>query len=212
MKKLALIFVSCFLLAWYSPFVATDDSSTESLTCTSYMTQTDIPNSTTIGQYSTQNYKGFILDDSDTGSICEYTIQVYQAQSGIDAERDYYAEVWLLDGARDFNPAGSPVARSDKVDGDDTWSAEDVTFTFSTPGSYDCTGSNEYGVMVKSVADGAAAATAAGYDGTYYISVRYDGSANGVSGCVGYATWDSDGASNTVTTSDAPYFELSTMQ
>ena len=211
MKKLALIFLSAFLIAWYSPFVAMQNGGSE-LVCTSYMTQTDIPNSSNVGEYATSGYRGFILDDATTGSICSVTFKLSENGGIIQTARDYYAEVWLLDGARAFNPAGSPVARSELQTGLSAWNDTDVEFTFTVSGDYDCSGTNEYAVVVKSIDYGDPATGAASFDGTNFASLRYDGDANGISGCVGYAYWNTAGALGGVATADAPYFILNTDQ
>jgi len=78
-----------------------------------------------ISRFAGENYNGIVFDDASSGDICR--IDWYFGLTGGDpTANDYYVEIWLLDGALDFDTL---QGRSAKVDGSG-WGGAMVTFTF----------------------------------------------------------------------------------
>jgi hypothetical protein len=142
--------------------------------------------------YNDQQLHGIIWDDGSSGSICQVDLYV-QTTSGTPANNDYYVEVYLLSGNnlddRSQSAGNEPVGRSDKVDGS-AWSGEFVSFTFSTPAAYDCTGANQYAIVLKQLDDGDTATDYGEYDLTNYITLRFDNENAGDSTQNGVGYWD----------------------
>lgn len=135
---------------------------------------------------------------------------MFQRNTGDLALLDYYAEVWLLDGSDGLDTL---IGRSAKVDGVDSWADELVEFTFSTPAAYNCTGTNQYGVIVKALDNNDAATTAGKSSATNFAETRYHNSSNTMTHCVAKAEWDSSDNSITAKeTSQMPYMSIGTMQ
>lgn len=178
------------------------------LTCTVLSANSAYTATVEFLRYNAQQYHGIIWDDGSSGSICSVK-QSFFSTTGDLTGKDFYAEVWLLGAS---SVLSSLIARSDKVDGQN-WSAAVVTFTFSTPAAYDCTGSNQYGILIKAIANDAAASSAGTYDGTNYPVMRYSNGTNTMTGNVAKAIWTA--TTNVLQSSDAtdmPIFEVWTMQ
>lgn len=179
-------------------------------TCTSLTSNSTNDTTQSICRYTGQEYYGFVFDDSSSGTICQVDVYIYDMQ-GTASANDYYVEIWLLDGSDNLSSLVTN-GRSDKVDGA-AWSAESVTFTFSTNPTYDCTGGNQYGILIKSIDDDDAASTAGEFDGTNYPRVRYNNAANSMTHCESLAYWDSgDSAADSLDATDMPYMEVHTIQ
>jgi len=184
MKKLALIFLSAFLIAWYSPFVAMQDGS--ELVCTSYLASTSGTDTVYVAQYNTGEYRGVVFDDANSGSICRVDLTLGGKQGDISG-LDYYVEVWLLDAGLDLV---TNVGRSDKVDGNNSWDYSLVPFNFTTSAPYDCTTSDQkYAIFVKAIANDAAASTAGAFSETNYCFMYMNDEANAVSHLEGVGLW-----------------------
>lgn len=178
------------------------------LTCTSLSANSSYTATVEFLRYNAQQYHGIIWDDGASGSICTVKQSVYSVTGDLTG-KDFYSEVWLLGASSELVTL---IGRSDKVDGAN-WSNALVAFTFSTPAAYDCTGSNQYGILVKAIADGAAASTAGVYDGTNYPVMRYSNGTNNMTGNVARAIWTAGtGALQNSDATDMPIFEVWTMQ
>lgn len=178
------------------------------LTCQSYTANTTADTTEAIFRYATEEYYGIIFDDGSSGSICGLDLYIWD-MLGTPANLDLYAEVWLLDGSDGLDTL---IQRSDKVDGS-AWSQELVSFTFSTPAAYDCSGTNQYGLVFKAVANDAAASTAGAVSATDYARTRYDASENTMTHNVARAKWNSStDAIDTKQTAMMPYMTVRTMQ
>lgn len=182
--------------------------------CTDYIDYSNSSNRdlwmTGPGRYSGNEYMGIVFDDGATGDICEVSWWIGNT-GGNPALNDFYCEIFLLSGS-DFTPA-SPITngRSDKVDGA-YWTGQMVTFTFSTPPTYDCTGANQYAIVLKSIDSGDAATTVGEVDGTNYVSIGGDNEADSMTGNEGWTKWNSSGTGTTVDADDDPIVLIRTMQ
>lgn len=182
-------------------------------TCTAYVSNSTTSSIKAFHRYNSQQYEGIIFDDGSTGSICAVKFSFYDdvadGENTISAF-DYYAEVWLLGAGSALDTL---IQRSAKVDGNPSWADAMVEFSFSTPADYDCSGSNQYGVLIKSVANDAAASTAGVYSGTVYPRTLYSNGTNNMTGCVATAVWNSaTKALNASDANDMPKIEIWTKQ
>jgi hypothetical protein len=181
------------------------------LTCQLLTSNASYTSAWSIHRYNTQEYPGFIFDDGSAGSICN----VKWSLGGVEGDTsglDYYCEVWLLDGSNNLTGA-SPVGRSDKVDGTTGWTYALVEFPFTTSAPYDCTGANKYGILLKAIADGAAADAAGTYSGTNYPKLRFNNGTNSLTHNDALATWTAaTKALQSSDASDAPVVEVHTLQ
>ena len=178
-------------------------------TCQSYTANTSYSHSQEMHRYPARGYYGLIFDDGSSGSICTVSL-LFQSNTGDLALLDYYAEVWLLDGSDGLDTL---IGRSAKVDGVDSWADELGKITFSTPAAYDCTGTNQYAVIVKALNNNDAATTAGKSSATNFATTRYHATSNTMSHAVAKAEWDS--TDNSITdkqTSQMPYMSIGTMQ
>jgi hypothetical protein len=185
-------------------------TSAPSLTCTLLSGNTSYSTSSEFFYYNLQQYEGLIWDDGNYGQICVFKFYFANIGAGTLTGKDFYAEVWLLGTNSEL---ATLVGRSDKVDGQN-WSATLVAFSFSTTAPYDCTGANQYGIIVKSVANGAAADAAGVYDQANWARTYYYNTINSMSGCVARAKWSS-GSGRPLSqsyTSQMPYAEVWTNQ
>lgn len=178
------------------------------LTCTLLSSNTSSDTTFEIHRYNNQQNYGLIWDDGSSGSICAIKFYIYDVTGDVTG-LDYYAEVWLLDGD---SLQDSIIGRSAKVDGA-AWSDELVAFTFSTPADYDCTGANQYALVMKAIANDAAATTTGTYSDTNYPRTRYSNGVNTMTGNVSRATWNGAGSYIGVNdSSDMIRVEVWTMQ
>lgn len=178
------------------------------LTCTVLSANSTAASSESFWRYNNVQMRGLIWDDGASGSICTFKFFIISVTGDI-TDKDAYAEVWLLGASSELVTL---VGRSDKVDCQN-WSNTLVVFSFSTPAAYDCTGSNQYAILTKSVANDAAASTAAAYDGTDYPSMRRQVGTNTMTGCVSEGSWRSDtGAAVSHVATNMPYAEVWTLQ
>lgn len=146
--------------------------------------------------FSGQNYVGIIWDDAGSGSICEVSMQLTATGAGNLADRDFYIAVFKLDGGtKNIIDYTSPTIAgySDKVDGVDTWNQTEVTFTFTTPVAYDCTGTDQYGIALMAVANGNPPTGTPTLDNANYPSVGIDIGAAKPTGQIEYARWSGIG-------------------
>ena len=180
--------------------------------CVSYISKTDTVNRDLwdpVARYTGAEYRGMVFDDAATGTLCQVDFW-FGNSGGTPANNDYYAELWLLDGGLALASLVSD-GRSAKVDGS-SWSGAWQSFTFSTPPTYDCTGTNKYAILVKAIDNDDAAATAGEFDGTNYTSLGTDDDDNTMTGCEGVATWSAAGALNSIEAPDDPFMVIYTMQ
>ena len=181
---------------------------TAALTCQSYTANSSADTTEAIFRYATEEYYGMIFDDGSSGQICGLDLFVWD-MPGTPADLDLYAEVWLL-GASDV--LSSLVQRSSKVDGA-AWSQQLVEFTFPTPANYDCTGSNQYGLLFKAVSNDDPADTAGKVSATNYSRTRHYAAGNTMNHCVALAKWNKTTmAITTKQTGRMPYMTVRTMQ
>ena len=122
-----------------------------------------------LGQYSTQEYKGAIWDDGAISDVCRVDVKIGNPQGDLTVN-DYYVEIWLVDGSNELDTF---QGRSEKVDGSNAWYWTWVEFTFAADVTLDCTGSNEYAIVIKAIDSGDAASTAGEYDSTNYAAVAW---------------------------------------
>jgi hypothetical protein len=180
-----------------------------SKTCQVYTANSTSDTTFEIFYYNTAEYYGMIFDDASAGSICGLDLYIHN-MSGTPANLGLYAEVWLL-GASDALSSLVTNGRSSKVDGA-AWSAQLVSFTFPTPPAYDCTGTNQYGLLFKAVANADAAATAGKWSTTDYARTRRNTASNTMNHCVAIAQWSASGSLNNKNTGRMPYMTVRTMQ
>ena len=177
------------------------------LTCQSYTANSTVNTTMELFRYNASEYFGMIFDDASSGFICGLDLFVWD-MLGTPANLDLYAEVWLL-GASDV--LSSLVGRSGKVDGA-AWSQQLVPFTFAAPLAYDCTGTNQYGLLFKAVSNGDSADTAGKYSTTHYGRTRHN-TTNTMTHNVALAVWASaTKAATNKWTARMPYMTVRTMQ
>jgi hypothetical protein len=152
-----------------------------------------------------------IIDDTYDGEKVCKLVTYFISVAGTPSVNDYYFEIWPLDASYDF-VGSAPIARSAKVDGNDSWSASEPEFTISSPVAFDFETYDHYALVIKAIDNDDAATTGGEVDADNYPRWYYDGAANGMTGCVGMAYWFSDGSLNTLTTDDAFRAVVHTMQ
>jgi hypothetical protein len=131
--------------------------------------------------------------------------------SGDQTVNDYYVEVWLLDGSSDFNSLVTN-GRSAKVDGSGSWDYSSVSFVFASDVVYDCSGTNQYAIVIKAIDDGDSADTAGEVDGTNYTGMGFNDEGDTMNYCEGLAHWDGSGTLQAVDAEDDPKITVYTKQ
>jgi hypothetical protein len=152
-----------------------------------------------------------VIDDTYAGSLVCKLVPYFISVAGTPSVNDYYLEIWPLNDSYVMQ-GSAPIARSAKVDGNDSWSASEPEFTIASPVAFDFGSYNYYALAIKAIDNDDPATTAGEYDGDNFVRWYYDSAANGMTGCVGMAYWYGDGSLLTLETSDAFRCVVHTMQ
>ena len=206
-----MIYVNCppVLFSSYTSPAASGD------TCTSYidyLTAADPASYASIGDYDAGSYRGFIYDNGVAmDPICRIDA-VLSLETGSVTAYDFYMEIWLIDNGTNDMDSMVSNGRSNKVDGLDTWDDTEVTFTFSGYPEIDMSGTNKYAIVIKRVADGAAASSTPVYNGSNTAQWMYDDEADTMAGQEGIVRWETDGSYYSMDAEDDLIVEIYTMQ
>jgi hypothetical protein len=138
-----------------------------------------------VARYNASELVGVLWNDSvQSNDICQVDWHI-NTSPGSPSNNDYYCEIWSISGTA----IDALQGRSDKVDGDDDWSVEFISFSFNT--SVAVAQGSDFAIVLKAIDSGDPAGTVGEYDATNFITLGIDNENNGTAKMAGSGSWDS---------------------